>query len=187
MCPLGENGFDAAVSVESLHHFTKEEKIPLYAKVRAALKEGGVLPAHRLLLPVGGGGAPPPGDFACPEEGPGPGGRSVLPLRHPPHRGPRGGSLGSGGVLPGGDRKPVGPHLRHPGGEVTPDDKKERHLPGIQAGGVFSSGEEILNRKTAAERPRSFAGPGEEAGPGRSRSPARRCPRTGRRLQRRPT
>ena len=39
--PLGENTFDAAVSVESLHHFTKEEKIPLYAKVRAALKEGG--------------------------------------------------------------------------------------------------------------------------------------------------
>ena len=39
--PFGENGFDAAVSVESLHHFTKEEKIPLYAKVRAALKEGG--------------------------------------------------------------------------------------------------------------------------------------------------
>ena len=39
--PLGENVFDAAVSVESLHHFTKEEKIPLYAKVRAALKEGG--------------------------------------------------------------------------------------------------------------------------------------------------
>ena len=39
--PLGENCFDAAVSVESLHHFTKEEKIPLYAKVRAALKEGG--------------------------------------------------------------------------------------------------------------------------------------------------
>lgn len=39
--PLGENTFDATVSVESLHHFTKEEKIPLYAKVRAALKEGG--------------------------------------------------------------------------------------------------------------------------------------------------
>ena len=39
--PLGENVFDAAVSVESLHHFTKEEKIPLYAKVRAALKERG--------------------------------------------------------------------------------------------------------------------------------------------------
>ena len=39
--PFGENVFDAAVSVESLHHFTKEEKIPLYAKVRAALKEGG--------------------------------------------------------------------------------------------------------------------------------------------------
>ena len=39
--PLGENVFDAAVSVESLHHFTKLEKIPLYAKLRAALKENG--------------------------------------------------------------------------------------------------------------------------------------------------
>lgn len=33
--------FDAAVSVESLHHFTKEEKIPLYTKLYAALKENG--------------------------------------------------------------------------------------------------------------------------------------------------
>ena len=33
--------FDAAVSVESLHHFTKEEKIPLYTKLRKALKSGG--------------------------------------------------------------------------------------------------------------------------------------------------
>ena len=39
--PLGKNVFDAAVSVESLHHFTKEEKIPLYAKLHAALKEKG--------------------------------------------------------------------------------------------------------------------------------------------------
>lgn len=39
--PLGQNVFDAAVSVESLHHFTKEEKIPLYAKLHAALKETG--------------------------------------------------------------------------------------------------------------------------------------------------
>ena len=39
--PLCENVFDAAVSVESLHHFTKLEKIPLYAKLRAALKENG--------------------------------------------------------------------------------------------------------------------------------------------------
>jgi len=38
---FGENVFDAAVSVESLHHFTKAEKIPLYAKLRAALKENG--------------------------------------------------------------------------------------------------------------------------------------------------
>ena len=39
--PLGQNLFDAAVSVESLHHFTKEEKIPLYARLHAALKENG--------------------------------------------------------------------------------------------------------------------------------------------------
>ena len=38
--PLGE-GFDGAVSVESLHHFTKEEKIPLYRRLRHALKPGG--------------------------------------------------------------------------------------------------------------------------------------------------
>ena len=31
--PLGACAFDAAVSVESLHHFTKEEKIPLYKNV----------------------------------------------------------------------------------------------------------------------------------------------------------
>ena len=39
--PLGEDIFDAAVSVESLHHFTKEEKIGLYSKLLAALKDGG--------------------------------------------------------------------------------------------------------------------------------------------------
>ena len=39
--PFGENAFDAAVSVESLHHFTKAEKVPLYAKLHAALKENG--------------------------------------------------------------------------------------------------------------------------------------------------
>lgn len=39
--PFGEARFDAAVSVESLHHFTKEEKIPLYRKLRNSLKEGG--------------------------------------------------------------------------------------------------------------------------------------------------
>ena len=39
--PFGERAFDAAVSVESLHHFTKEEKIPLYERVRKALKPGG--------------------------------------------------------------------------------------------------------------------------------------------------
>ena len=40
--PLEEDAFDAAVSVESLHHFTKQEKVPLYAKVRKALKPGGI-------------------------------------------------------------------------------------------------------------------------------------------------
>ena len=39
--PFGEGVYDAAVSVESLHHFTKAEKIPLYAKLCGALKSGG--------------------------------------------------------------------------------------------------------------------------------------------------
>lgn len=39
--PLGERRFDAAVSVESLHHFTAGQKLGLYAKLRAALKEDG--------------------------------------------------------------------------------------------------------------------------------------------------
>lgn len=38
--PFGE-GFDGAVSVESLHHFTQAEKIPLYRRLRDALKDGG--------------------------------------------------------------------------------------------------------------------------------------------------
>ena len=39
--PFGIAVFDAAVSVESLHHFTKAEKVPLYARLRRALKDGG--------------------------------------------------------------------------------------------------------------------------------------------------
>ena len=39
--PFGGALYDAAVSVESLHHFTKEEKIPLYKKIYGALKDGG--------------------------------------------------------------------------------------------------------------------------------------------------
>ena len=38
---FGEGSFEAAVSVESLHHFTIEEKIPLYTRLCAALKEEG--------------------------------------------------------------------------------------------------------------------------------------------------
>lgn len=39
--PFGHELYDAAVSVESLHHFTKDEKIPLYQKLHNALKPGG--------------------------------------------------------------------------------------------------------------------------------------------------
>ena len=39
--PFGVSSFDSAVSVESLHHFTKEEKTPLYTKLYKALKDGG--------------------------------------------------------------------------------------------------------------------------------------------------
>ena len=39
--PFPENHYDAAVSVESLHHFTRCEKIPLYRKIYRALKPGG--------------------------------------------------------------------------------------------------------------------------------------------------
>lgn len=39
--PLGENAFDGAVSVESLHHFTQSEKTGLYRKLSKALKPGG--------------------------------------------------------------------------------------------------------------------------------------------------
>lgn len=40
--PLG-SGYDAAVSVESLHHFTQEAKTGLYARLYTALNEGGFL------------------------------------------------------------------------------------------------------------------------------------------------
>ena len=39
--PFGVKCFDAAVSVESLHHFTKKEKILLYKKLHDALKNNG--------------------------------------------------------------------------------------------------------------------------------------------------
>ena len=39
--PFGDCVFDAAVSVESLHHFTIEQKIPLYRKLKQAMKPGG--------------------------------------------------------------------------------------------------------------------------------------------------
>lgn len=39
--PLGDEVFDAAVSVESLHHFEKTEKVRLYTMLHHALKDGG--------------------------------------------------------------------------------------------------------------------------------------------------
>ena len=39
--PLGESVYDAAVSVESLHHFTKDAKVALYTKLHEALVDGG--------------------------------------------------------------------------------------------------------------------------------------------------
>lgn len=39
--PFGEGQFDASVSVESLHHFTKAEKVPLYSKLLHGLKPQG--------------------------------------------------------------------------------------------------------------------------------------------------
>lgn len=39
--PFGNNQFDAAVSVESLHHFTAEQKLLLYKKLFNSLKAGG--------------------------------------------------------------------------------------------------------------------------------------------------
>ena len=38
--PFGEGIYDGAVSVESLHHFTQEEKRGLYAKLFRSLKPG---------------------------------------------------------------------------------------------------------------------------------------------------
>ena len=39
--PFPENHYDAVVSVESLHHFTRDEKAPLYRKVYRTLKADG--------------------------------------------------------------------------------------------------------------------------------------------------
>lgn len=41
--PFGEECYDAIVSVESLHHFTREKKTFLYKKAFQALKHGGCL------------------------------------------------------------------------------------------------------------------------------------------------
>ena len=39
--PFGEKAYDAAVSVESLHHFPAEQKEKLYRKLHAALRDNG--------------------------------------------------------------------------------------------------------------------------------------------------
>ena len=40
--PFGTEKFDCAVSVQSIHHFSLDEKLPLFRKVWDALKPGGV-------------------------------------------------------------------------------------------------------------------------------------------------
>ena len=40
--PFGTEEFDCAVSVESIHHFSLDEKLPLFRKVWEALKPGGI-------------------------------------------------------------------------------------------------------------------------------------------------
>lgn len=49
--PFGISLYDAAVSVMSLHHFTKEQKIPLYRKLKAALKPDGIFVLTDYLAP----------------------------------------------------------------------------------------------------------------------------------------
>ena len=39
--PFGKNCYDAVVSIESLHHFTQKEKIPLYTKIFQSLLVNG--------------------------------------------------------------------------------------------------------------------------------------------------
>ncbi len=38
---FGKGAYDAAVSVEAMHHYTRDEKIAIYTKVNKALKDGG--------------------------------------------------------------------------------------------------------------------------------------------------
>ena len=58
--PLGHAQYDAAVSVESLHHFTREEKNPPVPKAVRLTERGRVLHPHRLFLRRGGRRAPAP-------------------------------------------------------------------------------------------------------------------------------
>lgn len=50
---LGEGIYDGAVSVESLHHFTKDEKLPLYRRLHASLKDGACFILTDYFAPTG--------------------------------------------------------------------------------------------------------------------------------------
>ena len=81
--PFGTERYDAAVSVESLHHFTPEQKLPLYRKLRQSLKESGFFHPDRLFRGVeGAGGGIFPGAGTA-EAGAEHYGRRLLPLRYP--------------------------------------------------------------------------------------------------------
>ncbi len=49
--PFARDFYDAAVSVESLHHFTQAEKIPLYPKIAESLRPDGVFVLTDYLAP----------------------------------------------------------------------------------------------------------------------------------------
>ena len=59
---LGAEQYGAVVSVESLHHFTPEQKLELYKKIHAALRPGGARfpPAAESPLPRSRRCSPPP-------------------------------------------------------------------------------------------------------------------------------
>ena len=117
--PFGCEAYEAVVSVESLHHFTAAEKLPLYKKLWNALKPGGGFHPHRLFCPVRCGGTPMQGGLAPPEGRAGAHGRRLLPLRHPAHGGTRDRLPEGRRLLPGGAAAALGPDPHPSCGQVT--------------------------------------------------------------------
>ena len=79
---LGAEQYGAVVSVESLHHFTPEQKLELYKKIHAALRPGGFFLEADYI--------------ACSREHPG---GCVHPLRHAADAGARAGPAAGRGLF----------------------------------------------------------------------------------------